>query len=745
MDSRKTLPLVVLSALVTARILAATPPPLVNYQGVLRSSADAPLTGAYDMVFRFWDAATGGVEIMIDQHTAAGASAVTVAGGLFDVVLGGGTTTDGSGPGTYSSLDAVFRDHSAVWLEIAIAGETLTPRTRIHAAPYSLNATSAADSTQLAGHPASYYLDTSATKQTKLGSVVFDNSAGPGYGIEAKGPDGGGLFQSSVGSDSALLGGAGYGVLAYGSSMGGRFEHTSGSSAAFLGYPSYGVEGYGTASGGFFADSDATSHAYVGFGNVGIQSYGIAGGGYFEDLNDHASAWIGNNGRGISAYGTVRGGSFEDTDSTGVAYLAYQDDGIQAFGALHGGYFSQTVGSGWARVAFGDFGIYGYGNEGGGFFDDRNSAGYAYAGYGAYKIFGTGTVSFVQNHPTRKDRTIVYAAPEGDEVAVYTRGSGRLTNGEARIALGETFALVANPDIGVTAHVTPRGDARLWVHEVSPSEIVVRGPADADVAFDYIVYGLRIGFETLPIVQVKKQEAYLPTAATLAEYEAGQPDTVASSALARYGAAREHLTGAPADLTRAGALATQINDGREQWLANRKSEDEQRPRGPAADRDAQHAPLPAPAPHRVGPSHEPAPTVEAPARDVEPVDERERPAGTTLVLRVAGATEAGEIVSLDPVRPGTAVKSSAPGEALIVGCALAGGDGAIAIATAGVALCRAEAASAPIEVGDLLIASSIEGHAMKHDGTVAKPAILGRAVDPLPVGAGLIRVLLGAR
>jgi hypothetical protein len=52
---------------------------------------------------------------------------------------------------------------------------------------------------------------------------------------------------------------------------------------------------------------------------------------------------------------------------------------------------------------------------------------------------------------------------------------------------------------------------------------------------------------------------------------------------------------------------------------------------------------------------------------------------------------------------------------------------------------------AAIDVGDLLIASSIEGHAMKHGGTALKPAILGRAVDPLPVGAGLIRVLLGAR
>jgi hypothetical protein len=106
----------------------------------------------------------------------------------------------------------------------------------------------------------------------------------------------------------------------------------------------------------------------------------------------------------------------------------------------------------------------------------------------------------------------------------------------------------------------------------------------------------------------------------------------------------------------------------------------------------------------------------APAPIVEPIAERERPAGTTLVLQAGEATEAGEIMSLDPAHPGNAVKSSTPGEAMIVGCALVGGDGAIAIATAGVALCRVDASSASIEVGDLLIASSVGGHAMKLDG-----------------------------
>jgi hypothetical protein len=744
METRKALALMPLSALVTGWILAATPPTLVNYQGVLRSSADAPLTGTYDMTFRFFDAATDGVEIMIDQHTVAAANAVTCTGGLFDVALGGGTVTDGSGAGTYTALDAVFRDYSGVWLEIAIGAETLTPRTRIQSAPYSLNSTNAADATQLAGKPASSYLDTSATVQTKLGRVKFDNAAGTGFGLEAFGPDGGGYFADSNASGFAYLGYDNYGMYGYGNTMGAYFQDANNSGYVYAGYGDLGIQSAGNDMGAYFYDANNSGLSYVGYGDYGIQSYGNYAGGYFKDRTESGEAVVGFSGLGIRAYGNTAGGHFRDPNSSGEAYVAYGDAGIEAYGSGRGGYFAETDSYATANLAFNDVGVTGLGHYAGAYFSDTNSTGWAYVGFGGYKIQGSGTVSFVQNHPTRKDRSIVYAAPEGDEVAVYTRGSGRLTKGEARIALGETFALVANPDIGVTAHVTPRGDARLWVQEVSPSEIVVRGPADADVAFDYIVYGLRIGFETLPIVQEKKHEAFLPTAAALAEYEAGQPDTVASSAIVRFAAERRQLAGTPADLTRANALAAQINAGREEWLANQRNEEDQRRQEMVAARGTNDVP-PEPALPRVEPAREPAAHVAAPAPGIEVVKETDRPAGTTLILRAAKATEAGDIVSLDPVHPGTAVKSATPGEPMIVGCALASGDGAIAIATAGVALCRADASLAAIDVGDLLIASSIEGHAMKHDGSLPKPAILGRAVDPLPVGAGLIRVLLGAR
>src|SRR4029453_11578682 len=67
-------------------------------------------------------------------------------------------------------------------------------------------------------------------------------------------------------------------------------------------------------------------------------------------------------------------------------------------------------------------------------------------------FYCTGTKSFLQNHPYEKDLSIYYVALEGDEPGTYTRGSGRVSNGVVRVPLGETFAWVTNPDIGLTAH-----------------------------------------------------------------------------------------------------------------------------------------------------------------------------------------------------------------------------------------------------------------------------------------------------
>ncbi|MBP7147550.1 MAG: hypothetical protein KBD01_08390 [Acidobacteria bacterium] len=712
------------AALAIGSAVAATPPPFVNYQGVLRSSADAPLSGAYDMEFFFWDAASGGAEIMIDRHTAVSGNAVTATGGLFNVALGGGSVSDGAGPGTYTSLDVVFRDHGEVWLEVRVAGETLTPRTRVQSAPYSLSATTAGDSSQLAGQPASYYLDSSAMPQTKLGRIVFDNAAGTGRAIEARAPDGGGYFSDSNQSGYAYVGNGDYGVQGYGNTGGGFFQDLDTSGVAYVAYGHYGVLGYGDSAGGFFADNTGSGEAYIGFQDYGIRGLGTAAGGYFSD-----------------------------SDSTGFAYAGIGDIGIQGYGSFAGAYFDSTVDSGYAYVGYGDIGIEGYGNGAGGFFRDRDSAAYGYVGYGAYKIYGNGAVSFVQNHPTQKDRVIVYAAPEGDEVAVYTRGSGRLSAGRADVVLGETFALVANPDLGLTAHLTSRGGACLvYVREVSTGHLSVAAddPRCTDVAFDYIVYGLRIGFESLPIVQVKRDESYLPAASTIAELGAGQTESAASSALVRFRAMHEQLAGGSVDLSRANALAEQINSGREQWLAafadnpshGRTTAD----REPVAER----------------PGGEPVggePVLAGAIRPAVPAEDNRLHDSAVVERRLDGPTwmvvteavHAGDLLVLDESTPGALRRSSAQSASPVIG--VAAGDvrsterGALEapVTTVGIVVeVQADAGQGSIRQGDPLVTSPLPGHVMRPIDPAAG-TVVGLAIDPLDAGTGTIRALLVGR
>ena len=177
---------VALLLVVAGPALAAIPPALVNYQGVLRDASDKPLTGPYDMIFTFYSDATAGDQILIDSHTAAAGGQVTASGGLFSVQLGSGTITDGSGPGTFTSLADVFRDYATVWLSIQVGSETLAPRVRIVSAAYALNAAN------LNGQPAGNYLDTSSTPQTKAGPLTLNVTSGNATAVTGTGTSEGG-------------------------------------------------------------------------------------------------------------------------------------------------------------------------------------------------------------------------------------------------------------------------------------------------------------------------------------------------------------------------------------------------------------------------------------------------------------------------------------------------------------------------------------------------------------------------
>ncbi|HEX4826186.1 MAG TPA: hypothetical protein VFV19_17940 [Candidatus Polarisedimenticolaceae bacterium] len=646
-----------LAALWVASSIAATPPATVNYQGVLRDQNDKPLSGTYDMTFRFMDAATAGNEILVDQHVAP--AGVPVSGGLFNVVLGSGSVTDGAGPGTYATLDAVFRDYSAVWLEVRVGAETLAPRTRIQSAPYALNATNAVtatNSSQLNGQTSDFYLDTSSTYQTKSGAVMFRN------------------YDPSIPAVAASCGG--------GSSNG---FSTVGCSET----------------GGYFETHGSTSTGVVAIGDqYGLRSYGGSVGGVIVGPTWDNYAYLGDapDGAGIAVAGATRGVYYSSSGET-YGDLGFFDGskyyGLWAHGYYTGGYFENTYSGTHTWLADSD----------------------------GTSVKGNGSKSFIQNHPERDDRAIVYAALEGDEVGTYTRGTARTVHGEAHVSLGDTFRYVTDPDLGLTVYVTPIGaPSLLYVAEKSTTGIVVKTAAgEPDVAFDWIAVGLRVGFENVNVVREKTEPSPVPTMTGLLEEQARHPELAQTTSRARF-EAMERAAGreVPAH-ARTDALLEQI---RAADHGVTESPSAKTARLPGIEARRTNAATPA----SIEPRVEEAAAVAPPAELVFPASE---------------PIDAGDLLALDPETPG-ALRRAVNAEVVGVADApsrIVDGSSTVAVTTGRFAMVAADAGTGAIHPGDLLTASATPGRAMKARPEVPAP-LVGRALTALEAGQGLVRVLL---
>jgi hypothetical protein len=681
----------VLVLALSPRLFAANPPALVDYQGVLRSAGDAPLSGTYDMTFRFFDAETGGNEILLDRHLAAGAQAVTVAGGLFSVGLGGGAVADGSGPGAYTSLSSVFRDFGEVWLEIEINAEVLSPRTRVLAGPYALNATSAQTANQLNGHSGSFYLDTSATRQAKYGTLLVESPDATFPAVQAIADTGsvGALSTTSSGATCKMSFGNN-GIECYGNSFGGFFEDSTELSYAYIGTGPYGI----------YAASASVAGDFTSTGGAGIGVYGLGptSGGQFRNASSAAEAFLGTATYGVDAHGPTAGRFVQDLSVGSYTYVGYSGYGIlsKTYNGIHS---IDLTDNSWSRI-----------------------------GNSPYKVQGTGSVSFVQNHPDDPGEVIVYHAPESSEVNVYTRGSAKLADGFARVDLDPTFAWTANPDIGLTAHLTPRGEpVALAVEAVSSHELSVRGPKGSDVAFDYWVTGLRIGFEEMPAVTPKEFESAIPARASGSEIYAKNPGLRAYNALERHRAMSSALSRAlDPELKAAKELRARIGIGRPADPG-----DEPPPMAPASAVVRADSALPS--------SRQPAPV------SVEAVGATTAEPRSVELFVSRSPIEAGDVVVLDPTIPDGVRRCDGVADRKLVGVAVdRDHDGKVAVAFAAIHDVLVDAGDHPIAVGDLLTTSATQGAAAK--ATADEPGtILGKALQPLPSGIGTIRVLVMPR
>lgn len=208
------------SLIAGASVLGAVlPPAIVNYQGVLLDNAGGPQNGERDMIFHFYDAVAAGNEILRDRHLLADGKQVSVMMGLFNVQLGTGVIEDGAAVlpnDPYLSLDKVFSDFQAVYLEVEVrvgpaggagAFETLSPRTRVVSSPYAMNAATAGS---LGGLGAADFINTSASAQIKAGDLTVadlllnGNDLRFGNGAQANAL-GGNLFLSGGSLDTSEL------------------------------------------------------------------------------------------------------------------------------------------------------------------------------------------------------------------------------------------------------------------------------------------------------------------------------------------------------------------------------------------------------------------------------------------------------------------------------------------------------------------------------------------------------------
>lgn len=141
--------------------------------------------------------------------------------------------------------------------------------------------------------------------------------------------------------------------------------------------------------------------------------------------------------------------------------------------------------------------------------------------------------------------------------------------------------------------------------------------------------------------------------------------------------------------------------------------------------------------------------------------------GATGDIELMGADLAEEFASDVPIAAGTVVIATGPDEVTVatvaadrrvVGVVSGAGDfrtalrlGArrgearIPVALVGRVHCRAVAVEGPIEIGDLLVTSDTEGHAMRAPEDPRPGTVLGKALGGLTAGTGLLPVLLMQR
>jgi hypothetical protein len=309
-----------------------------TYQGQLKDGGN-PANGQYDLQFKLFDAASGGVQVGSTVTVAN----QTVTGGLFTVVLDFGASA-------FSG--------QARWLEIAVRPTgggtytTLSPRQPLTAVPYAQSLATGSSGAVITGTLPGPSLIVTNTSGTGIQGASFGS-----YGLSGISTDGTGIYgQGSLGNGTGVYGygnigidgksDSNIGVLGtspyrgvWGRSSSGTGVYGEGSTGVYASGSNYGVRGLGTGNGygGYFETSSNLVAGVSGrnYGTNGIGVYGEAASGTSAyGVWGYSTTGIGvnaTNGNG-SNYG-VRG-----QGGTGVYGITSVSNGVGVRGDSSGGY-----------------------------------------------------------------------------------------------------------------------------------------------------------------------------------------------------------------------------------------------------------------------------------------------------------------------------------------------------------------------------------------------------------------------
>lgn len=196
----------------------ASVPGMINFQGVLKDSSGALLTGDHSMVFSIYDAASAGSSLWTETQT------VAATDGLYSVRLGAS-----------SSIPASIFDGSTRYLGVKVGSDAeMTPRVALVSVSYALTAGSVTAETSSGFGIYSVNKSTDAADAALLAKA--DNSNGMAIQGVALGSDStaGWFFNTGSGAPTGVTGMAtngtntGYGIYGFNASSAGYAGYFSG-------------------------------------------------------------------------------------------------------------------------------------------------------------------------------------------------------------------------------------------------------------------------------------------------------------------------------------------------------------------------------------------------------------------------------------------------------------------------------------------------------------------------------------